>query len=153
MSDCGADPNALYADLLKEIPSMNSTVEMERLETLIEIEMARGNKEERIKHKVSAKVTLDIVIILPDTELRIRLCEVEFYVADYYMRRVLLRRELLLVPGLNFIKCMKCAGESGNWKSVSYINNSGIAAKAVKCNGMKHGIEEEDTINISEQTI
>eukprot|EP00737_Agarophyton_chilense_P002770 gb/GEZJ01003186.1/.p1 GENE.gb/GEZJ01003186.1/~~gb/GEZJ01003186.1/.p1 ORF type:complete len:213 (-),score=30.13 gb/GEZJ01003186.1/:90-728(-) len=101
LGDLGADHSTVSTTVLSAIQEKHPDVVLQRFKEPMIFESALKAKGQDKKTTASGRVELSLTIILPRTELPVRIHNVKFFVADGEMEEVLLGIPLLKAMGFD----------------------------------------------------
>ena len=143
-SDFNAIPHSTLSNILKATPNIVS-------ETLKQpLELIGAFKTDKEKFSASKSVILNLTIILPGSNIRVRIRGVKFYVVDQDMDECLLSRSLLQSMGFNLTDHLERVHHMIDGKHVDEFDPSTIKSAALKYGGLSYDDADDDPIHLPE---
>ena len=148
LGDYGSDFNAIsqstFANILKAIPTIVA-------EPFIEpVVLECAFKTEREAFSASKSIVLNVILVLPGSNIRVRIRGVKFYIVDQDMDECLLSRSLLQSMGFNLKDHLERVHHLIDGKHVDELDPQSIKAAAFKYCGLSYNDADDDPIQLPE---
>lgn len=151
LGDYGSDQCAMPNSLLKEVIQADSTVPVEILEEPLQLEAAvKGTKDNPILFSASKTATLSLTIMLPGSNIPVRIRGVKFYIVDQEMGEVLIGRPFLKAIGFNLNDHLSEVSSYVNGRDIRDISPPKVKICAARYNGLVYQGVSDDPIELSE---
>ena len=108
LGDYGADVSVLPAKKLEELLSVDSSIQVEKLDEPMTMELADNS----MKVAATAFTTLTIVLKLPGSNIPVRFRDIKFFIADFEKGEVLLGRPFLKSIGFDLDQHLEQVGSN-----------------------------------------
>ena len=148
LGDYGSDFNAMPHSTFKKILKVSLNVCPEHLSS--PIELVGAFKTDKEKFSASKSAPLNITLILPGSNIKVRIRGVKFYIVDQDMDECLLSRSLLQSMGFNLQDHLEQVHHMIDGKHVDELDRSPIKAASLKYNGLSYNDADDDPIQLSE---
>ena len=148
LGDYGSDFNAIPHSTLSKILTANPNVTSETLNH--PLELVGAFKTDKEKFSASKSVILNLTLILPGSDIRVRIRGIKFYVVDQDMDECLLSRSLLQSMGFNLSEHLERVHHVIDGKHVDDLDASTIKAAALKYSGLSYDDADDDPIQLPE---
>ncbi len=143
-SDFNAMPQSTFTKILKATPKVISK------QFSPPMELMGAFKTDKETFSTSKSAVLNITLILPGSNIRVRIRGVKFYVVDQDMDECLLSRSLLQSMGFNLKDHLERVHHMIDGKHVDDLNPSTIKAAALKYGGLSYDDADDDPIQLPE---
>jgi len=149
LGDYGADFSAISQDMAAKVLSSDPKVEFKKFDKPMELECA-FKTDSSVKFTASRSVALAITIVLPGSNIPVRIRGIEFIVVDQPMDEVLLGRPFLKAIGFDLNRHLENVRNEVHNKDISKqkINNAKMSAMSYK--GLAYQSTDDDPIELPE---
>ena len=148
LGDYGSDLNAMPETTFKKVVSAAANVPVEFFDEPVEVVGAFKISKE--KFTSSKLATLTITLVLPGSNIRVRLRGVKFHVVDQEMDETLLSRSLVQSMGFNLNDHLERVHSLINNKHVDELDPAEIKAASLKYQGLSYDDADGDPITLPE---
>lgn len=147
LGDSGSDFSAITTKILKQMILANPKLKPETLAKPMELQTAiNGSAKNQIRFTASQSVSTSITLLMPDSELPVRVRGVDFIVVDQDMDEVLLGRPFLKAIGFNLRTHLEEVGQSIHNRHVDELTQERGRIMKAAYSGMSYRCLDDDPI-------
>ena len=148
LGDYGSDLNAMPYTTLEKVMAAVKSVNIEKLDEPVEV--VGAFKTDKEKFTSSKLATLAITLLLPGSNIPVRIRGVKFHIVDQEMDETLLSRSLLQSMGFNLNDHLERVHSFINNKHVDELDPKEIKAASLKYQGLSYDDADDDPISLPE---
>ena len=148
LGDYGSDLNAMPNSTFKKVLSAVDDINVEKFDVPVKLDGAF--KTDKDTFTASKLATLTITMLLPGSNIRVRLRGIKFHIVDQEMDETLLSRSLLQSMGFNLNDHLERVHSFINNKHVDDLDPTEIKAASLKYQGLSYDDADDDPITLPE---
>lgn len=146
LGDYGSDFNAMPQSTLTRAMKSVPNIAVSRFSN--PVELVGAFKTDAVTFSASKSVVLTITLLLPGSNIRLRIRGVRFHIVDQEMDETLLSRTLLQSMGFNLNDHLERVHHMINDKHVDDLDPQQIKAASIKYKGLSYDDADDDPIDL-----
>jgi len=149
LGDYGADFSAISEDIAAKVQSSDTKVAFKKFDKPMQLECA-FKTESRVKFTASRSVVLSITIVLPGSNIPVRIRGIEFIVVDQPMDEVLLGRPFLKAIGFDLNRHLEEVRDKVHDRDINKLQDNIAKMRAMSYQGLAYQSTDDDPIELPE---